>query len=74
MNTLDEWVERVRAEFDLAPVEYDRDTVLEVAKHAAHGVARPAAPLTAYLLGVAVGRGHSLADAAARLETLTKEP
>jgi hypothetical protein len=36
----------------------------------AHGVARPAAPLTAYLLGVAVGGGQPMADAAARLREL----
>jgi len=31
--------------------------ILDLARDAAHGVARPAAPLTAYLVGVAVGRG-----------------
>ena len=36
----------------------------------AHGVARPAAPLTTYLLGVAVGRGADPAQAAARLTAL----
>jgi hypothetical protein len=30
----------------------------------AHGVMRPAAPLTTYLLGVAVGRGADPRDAA----------
>ena len=30
--------------------------MLDVARDVAHGVARPAAPLTAYLLGLAVGR------------------
>lgn len=34
----------------------DVDTVLNLASDAAHGVMRPAAPLTTYLVGVAVGR------------------
>jgi hypothetical protein len=33
-------------------------------------VARPAAPLTAYLVGVAVGRGLALPDAAGRISAL----
>jgi Domain of unknown function (DUF6457) len=36
----------------------------------AHAVARPAAPLTAYLLGLAVGRGIPAAEAAARVGQL----
>jgi hypothetical protein len=44
--------------------------VLDLARDAAHQVARPAAPLTAYLLGVAVGRGQSLDEAAQRISEL----
>lgn len=44
--------------------------MLNVTRDVAHGVARPAAPLTAYLLGVAVGRGRPIAEAAARLSEL----
>jgi hypothetical protein len=44
--------------------------VLDVARDVAHGVARPAAPLTAYLLGVAVGQGRPLAETAARVSQL----
>ena len=32
-----------------------RDRLLELARDVAHGVARPAAPLTTFLLGLAVG-------------------
>ena len=39
-----------------------RDRVLELARDVAHGVARPAAPLTTFLLGIAVGATQ--ADAA----------
>ena len=41
-------------------------TVLNLARVAAHTVDRPAAPLTAYVLGVAVGRGEPLAETAAK--------
>jgi len=41
-----------------------------MARDVAHGVARPAAPLTAYLAGIAVGRGMKPADVAARVTSL----
>ena len=34
----------------------DVNTILDLASDAAHGVMRPAAPLTTYLVGVAVGQ------------------
>lgn len=70
MNTLAEWTSQACAELDLDPAALDTSTVLDLARDVAHGVARPAAPLTAYLLGVAVGRGRSLPEAAARLREL----
>ena len=36
--------------------EVVRPLVLDMTKDVAHGVARPAAPISAYLLGLAVGR------------------
>jgi hypothetical protein len=39
-------------------------TLLDLARDAAHEIERPAAPLTTFLVGVAVGRGATL-DAAA---------
>src|SRR5690606_10697382 len=44
--------------------------VLDLARDAAHEIERPAAPLTAFLVGVAVGRGQSLGAAAARATQL----
>ena len=68
-NPLDSWIETVRDEFGIdAPV--DRTLVLDMARDVAHGVARPAAPLTAYLMGLAVGAGADPADAAARITRL----
>jgi hypothetical protein len=45
----------------------DRDLVLDVARDVAHGVARPAAPITTYLLGMAVGAGANPHQAAERI-------
>ena len=70
MNTLKEWTAAVCADLGLDPACADTTIVLDVARDAAHGVARPAAPLTAYLLGVAVGQGMALPDAAGRISAL----
>jgi hypothetical protein len=40
--------------------------LLDLARDAAHGVARPAAPLAAYAVGLAVGRGLPLDEAVMR--------
>lgn len=70
MNTLEEWTATVCADLGLDPGSVDMRAVLDLARDVAHGVARPAAPLTAYLVGVAVGRGRPLADAAGRVREL----
>ncbi len=61
MNTLDEWTRTVSAALGLGD-ELDRDLVLDLAKIVAHNVARPAAPLTPFLAGVAVGRAGADPD------------
>ncbi len=55
MNTLEEWTAAVCAELGLDP-GIDRTRLLDLTRDVAHGVARPAAPLTAYLVGLAAGR------------------
>jgi hypothetical protein len=73
MSTLEEWTAAVRAGLglDQGPLgSADSKTVLDLARDVAHAVDRPAAPLTAYLLGVAVGRGQALPDASARVRAL----
>jgi hypothetical protein len=72
MSTLDEWTEALCAELGLDPGEGTQKTVLNLARVAAHTVDRPAAPLTAYFLGIAVGRGEPLAETAARLQQLAR--
>ncbi|MDA8372109.1 MAG: DUF6457 domain-containing protein [Nocardiopsaceae bacterium] len=70
--TLVEWAQRACAELELSEEigKADVDRVLDLAKDAAHSVVRPAAPLTTYLLGIAVGRGADPAQAAAALSAL----
>jgi len=70
MSTMDQWTAAVCADLGLDPSDADLRAVLDLTRDVAHGVARPAAPLTAYLVGVAVGRGLSLPDAAARISAL----
>jgi hypothetical protein len=67
VNTLEEWAAAVCGELGLDPAALDPRLVLDLARDVAHGVARPAAPLTAYLLGVAVGQGRPPAESGARL-------
>jgi hypothetical protein len=73
MSTLDDWTDALSAELGIEPAAAMTRTVLNLAKVVAHSVDRPAAPLTAYLLGIAVGRGEPLAETAARIEQLAGE-
>lgn len=70
MTVMDDWVTAACAELGLDPAEVSVPTVLDLAKDVAHQVLRPGAPVTAYLLGVAVGRGADPAATAARLSEL----
>ena len=71
MRALEPWVAAACAELGLQPDEVPVGLVLDLAKDVAHQVLRPGAPVTAYLLGVAVGRGADPAHAAARLSALS---
>ncbi|MGI5349989.1 NTP transferase domain-containing protein [Streptomyces sp. CA-250714] len=69
---LDEWIAAVKAELG---VELDVDTsaLLDLARDAAHGVARPAAPLTTFLVGYAAARADgSPQDVARAAETAAR--
>ncbi|HUJ05603.1 MAG TPA: DUF6457 domain-containing protein [Streptosporangiaceae bacterium] len=70
MNTLESWTNAACAELGIDPAKVDLRTVLDVARDVAHQVARPAAPLTAYLLGLAVGAGQPPEDAVRRLKQM----
>lgn len=72
MTSMDEWVTAACAELELDQAEVPVSTVLDLARDVAHNVLRPGAPVSAYLLGVAVGRGADPAVAAARLAELAR--
>ena len=72
MSTLDDWADAVRAELGLDPDDAAQKTVLNLARVVAHTVDRPAAPLTSFLLGLAVGGGQPLAETAARLQQMAR--
>jgi Domain of unknown function (DUF6457) len=72
MSTLEDWADAVRTELGLEHDDAVQKTVLNLARVAAHQVDRPAAPLTAYFLGLAVGRGEPLGEAAARIQQLAQ--
>ena len=62
-----EWITAVSRELGLADVldGVDQvDTVLDLTSDVAHGVSRPGAPVTAFLVGVAAGRSEDPAVAA----------
>lgn len=69
MTDLQVWTDAVRAELG---IDDDPQTglVLRMAKDVAHGVVRPGAPVTAYLMGLAVGRGADPADVGRRVAEL----
>ncbi|MEU7281871.1 NTP transferase domain-containing protein [Streptomyces sp. NPDC045431] len=73
-HVLDEWITAVKAELG---IELDVDTglLLDLARDAAHGVARPAAPLTTFLVGYAAAKAggdgpEAVAEAARRAAAL----
>jgi Domain of unknown function (DUF6457) len=70
MSPLEQWTEVVCLEFGLPTGSVDAKVILDMARDVAHAVDRPAAPLTAYMLGLAVAQGHSLPDAAARVSEI----
>ncbi len=76
-SELYQWVAELVEELGVDPDVVDVDAVLDLAREAASGVARPAVPLTAFLVGCAVGaRGGGRAtfdEIAARVTDLARD-
>jgi hypothetical protein len=70
MNELDAWLIAAAGEAGIDPADVPVQTVLDLARDVAHGVVRPGAPVTAYLLGLAAGRGADPAALAGKLSDL----
>ena len=74
-EVLDRWVVEAAELLGLDPQEVPIGTVLELARRVAHAVARPAAPVTTFLLGLAVGAGgrpHEVAALAEHIAVLAE--
>ena len=69
MSRLDDWAEAVAADLGLVDRPATR-AVLDLARDVAHGVERPAAPLTTWRAGMAVAGGADAEDVAARIRAL----
>ena len=72
---LSDWLTQLSAELGTDDVELDHKTIkvlLDLARDAAHGVERPAAPLSTFLVGVAVGRGQTVTGATASATSLLR--
>ena len=63
------WINAVCAELNVA-ADVNVDVILDVARVSAHTVERPAAPVTTFLLGVAVAGGMDVSEAAAKIQNL----
>ncbi|WP_432089988.1 DUF6457 domain-containing protein [Streptomyces sp. NRRL F-5630] len=74
-HVLDEWISSVKAELGIT-LDVDVRLLLDLAREAAHGVDRPAAPLTTFLVGYAAGRAEggpeAVAEAARKAEALAR--
>ncbi|UZN05084.1 DUF6457 domain-containing protein [Cellulomonas sp. S1-8] len=83
MDALQDWTGQVAPALGVDPglLAATADDVLDMVREVAHGVARPAAPLTAYLVGLAAGRAAAgggdpevaVRDALAQVEALLRE-
>jgi Domain of unknown function (DUF6457) len=69
MNKEKSWANAVSAELN-PPSDVNVEVNLDVARVAAHSVERPAAPVTTFLLGVAVAGGMNVDEAAAKIQAL----
>lgn len=67
-----EFVQEVAQRLDLDPqvIQQTLPHLLGLTKHVAHGVVRPAAPLAAFLVGLAAGQNSSPAGSEADAEEL----
>jgi hypothetical protein len=66
---MQEWINALCAELGITE-DVDVARILDVAREAAHNVERPAAPVSTYILGIAVARGADVATAAAKIAAL----
>jgi Domain of unknown function (DUF6457) len=69
-SAIDRWVMAVAQQLGVNPNPADTRTILALTKDVAHNVDRPAAPVTAYMVGIAVGQGWPLPQAVKSIRDL----
>lgn len=69
-SAIDRWFMTVAEDLAVTANPADTRTILDLTKDVAHNVDRPAAPVTSYLVGIAVGRGMPLTEAIKRVRDL----
>jgi hypothetical protein len=71
-EALDAWAAAMRERFGLTEADVPVSAVLDLARDVANGVARPAAPLGAFVAGLVAGRaGDDPAEVRRALEAVT---
>ncbi|MEU5685361.1 molybdenum cofactor guanylyltransferase [Streptomyces venezuelae] len=70
-NVLDEWISAVKDELGIE-LDVDTGALLDLARDAAHGVARPAAPLTTFLVGYAAAQAAARGGAVGGVEVVAE--
>ncbi|PXY25333.1 hypothetical protein DI005_13370 [Prauserella sp. PE36] len=73
MDELREWTTALCADLGLDADQCDHALVLAMTRDVGRVIARQAAPITAFLVGMAVARGLPPAEAAERLGALTDD-
>jgi hypothetical protein len=63
--TVEEWLPRLAAELGVPTELVDVDAILGIAGEVAHAVERKAAPVSAFVLGLAAGRAGASPEAIA---------
>lgn len=70
-EALDAWASALSERFGLAPGDVPIGLILDLARDVSQGVARPAAPFSAYVAGLVAGRaGGSPEDVEAAVATI----
>lgn len=69
VDAMDKWINAVQKELGIK-VDVDQESILNLARDAAHTIERKAAPITTFLLGIAVAGGADPKEAAKQIELL----
>ena len=69
----EEWIDELCQLLSIDPNDVDIDGLLGLSREAAHGIERRAAPITTYIVGVAVGAGADLDEVMAKISGLLED-